>query len=469
MLFSGIPFLYFFLPVFLIIYFLIPGRQQELKNLVLFLFSLIFYGWGESKYVILMLAVILLGYVFGILLEYYSEKKGKKYLLLAASASYLLILGYFKYADFFLSNIKNIFRLNLPLLNITLPIGISFYIFQILSYNVDVYRKEVRAQKNLISLGAYVSMFPQLIAGPIVRYKDISCQLQERSHSIDLIYNGIRRFVIGLGKKILLANLLGECCAYFKSSEERDLLFFWIYGISYLLHIYFDFSGYSDMAIGLGRILGFEFMENFRYPYISRSLTEFWRRWHISLGTWFKDYVYIPLGGNRAGKRKWVRNIFVVWLLTGFWHGAAWNFIVWGLYFAFFLILEKKLLLKYLEKRHIASRLYVIFFLMVSFIIFDSPDLFQGMRNIAGLFGIGASGLVSAESIYYGKSYFFVILTAVVGATPLPAIIFNKMKEKAKRKMLFDVAEAAVMMLLLLISTAYLVDGSFNPFLYFRF
>ena len=337
MLFSSIPFLYYFLPLVLIFYFLAPAR---FKNHVLLLFSFIFYGWGEPKYLFLMVISIGFGYGFGLLLERYRQKPAAPWICFCSVAVSLGFLLYFKYADFFLENINAVTGLEIGLLKIALPIGISFYTFQMISYTVDVYRGEP-AQRNPLYLATYIAMFPQLIAGPIVRYSQIAAQLQKRTHSIDLVALGIRRFLLGLGKKILLANQLGELCNAFLASGEKSVLFHWIYAIAFSLHIYFDFSGYSDMAIGLGKIFGFHFAENFNYPYISASITEFWRRWHISLGTWFRDYVYIPMGGNRLGKARWFFNIFTVWMLTGFWHGAAWNFVLRGLFFALMLIVEK--------------------------------------------------------------------------------------------------------------------------------
>lgn len=466
MLFSSIPFLYYFLPVVLILYFVVPDKA---KNFVLLLSSLFFYGWGESKYVFLMLFIIVLGYVLGLLIEKYRNQLWGKVFLFLAVLIDVTVLGYFKYADFFIENVNMVTGLQLPILRIALPIGISFFIFQILSYNIDVYKGTVAAQRNLLLLATYVAMFPQLIAGPIVRYVDVEKQLRERSHSIDLAAEGIRRFIIGLSKKVLIANALGECCAVFKDSSEKSILFFWLYGIGFMLHIYFDFSGYSDMAIGLGKIFGFHFMENFNYPYISESITEFWRRWHISLGSWFRDYVYIPLGGNRISRSRWMLNIIVVWFLTGFWHGAAWNFIVWGLYFVVFLVLEKLWLAPYIKKAKILNHIYVLFFVMISFIIFDAGSLTEAGRNIAGLFGIGTSGIVSRESIYYLKNYFVIFLVAIVGATPLPKRMYERfMKKQAERKFIC-ITEPVVMIGLLLVITAFLVDGSFNPFLYFRF
>ena len=401
MLFSSIPFLYYFLPLVLAVYFLTPAR---FRNAVLLLASLIFYAWGEPKYVLLMLASILSGYGFGLLQERYRGQKGAKLvcgLSVAVSLSFLL---YFKYADFFLENFNAATGLGVPLLRIALPIGISFYTFQIISYTVDVYRGEP-AQKNLIHLAAYVAMFPQLIAGPIVRYSDIAQQLEHRSHSTALAAEGVRRFLIGLGKKILIANQLGELCSVFRASDEKSVLFYWLYAVAFALHIYFDFSGYSDMAIGLGKVFGFHFLENFNYPYISASITEFWRRWHISLGTWFRDYVYIPLGGNRVGRARQLLNILVVWMLTGFWHGAAWNFVVWGLMFAVLLIMEKLWLLKPLSKCRPLAHLYVVFFVVISFVIFNAENMGQALSDIGGLFGAGGIPLVSAEAVYCLRSF----------------------------------------------------------------
>ena len=339
MLFSSIPFLFWFLPGVLILYAAAPG---SLKNTVLLLSSLFFYGWGEPRYVIWMMLAILMAYIFGLLIERYQSvpKLSRLFLALSVSSS-LLMLGYFKYADFFIRNVNAVTGCSISLLNITLPIGISFYTFQILSYTVDVYRQDVKAQRNLIDLATYVALFPQLIAGPIIRYSDIAEQLKGRIHTMGKTVQGIRRFILGLGKKILIANLLGELCSIFRASDDKSVLFFWLYAVAYTLHVYFDFSGYSDMAIGLGKLFGFDFLENFNYPFISKSITEFWRRWHMSLGTWFRDYVYIPLGGSCVSLPRHLFNIFLVWMLTGFWHGAAWNFVIWGLYFALLLILEK--------------------------------------------------------------------------------------------------------------------------------
>ena len=465
MLFSSIPFLYYFLPLVLAVYFLTPAR---FRNAVLLLASLIFYAWGEPKYVLLMLASILSGYGFGLLQERYRGQKGAKLvcgLSVAVSLSFLL---YFKYADFFLENFNAATGLGVPLLRIALPIGISFYTFQIISYTVDVYRGEP-AQKNLIHLAAYVAMFPQLIAGPIVRYSDIAQQLEHRSHSTALAAEGVRRFLIGLGKKILIANQLGELCSVFRASDEKSVLFYWLYAVAFALHIYFDFSGYSDMAIGLGKVFGFHFLENFNYPYISASITEFWRRWHISLGTWFRDYVYIPLGGNRVGRARQLLNILVVWMLTGFWHGAAWNFVVWGLMFAVLLIMEKLWLLKPLSKCRPLAHLYVVFFVVISFVIFNAENMGQALSDIGGLFGAGGIPLVSAEAVYCLRSFALVLILAVLGATPLLRNGLVRLSQYPTAGKVLNALEPFTLFVLLLVMTGYLVDGSFNPFLYFGF
>lgn len=381
------------------------------------------------------------------------------------SAFFLL---YFKYADFFLENFNAATGLGVPLLRIALPIGISFYTFQIISYTVDVYRGEP-AQKNLIHLAAYVAMFPQLIAGPIVRYSDIAQQLEHRSHSTALAAEGVRRFLIGLGKKILIANQLGELCSVFRASDEKSVLFYWLYAVAFALHIYFDFSGYSDMAIGLGKVFGFHFLENFSYPYISASITEFWRRWHISLGTWFRDYVYIPLGGNRVGRARQLLNILVVWMLTGFWHGAAWNFVVWGLMFAVLLIMEKLWLLKPLSKCRPLAHLYVVFFVVISFVIFNAENMGQALSDIGGLFGAGGIPLVSAEAVYCLRSFALVLILAVLGATPLLRNGLVRLSQYPTAGKVLNALEPFTLFVLLLVMTGYLVDGSFNPFLYFRF
>ncbi|MBQ7999702.1 MAG: MBOAT family protein [Ruminococcus sp.] len=466
MLFSSIPFLFYFLPIVILLYFAVP---KKLKNLVLLLSSLFFYGWGEPRFLVFMLVSILQGYIFGLLIEKHQGTKRSKVFLAASVIFSLGLLGYCKYADFFITNFNALTGMSVPLLGIALPIGISFYTFQILSYTVDVYRKDVAAQRNLINLAAYIAMFPQLIAGPIVRYSDIALQLEERSHSFEKCAEGIRRFVLGLAKKILIANILGELVATFKASDDKSVLFYWMYAFAYLFHIYFDFSGYSDMAIGLGKIFGFDFIENFNYPYISGSITEFWRRWHISLGSWFRDYLYIPMGGNRVSTPRHLFNILVVWMATGFWHGAAWNFILWGLMFAVLLIIEKLFLLKVLKKLKVLNHIYVMFFVILSFVLFDSLSIADAFHNIGAMLGAGGIPLISTEAVYYLKSYAVILVIGAVGSTPLPAYLVNKAKTLKAGTIVVNILEPVCLVGLLTVCTAFLIDGSFNPFLYFRF
>lgn len=466
MLFSSIPFLYFFLPCVLVLYFAVP---KCLKNTVLMLVSLFFYAWGEPKYVVLMAATILINYAAGLLIEKFKGKVLSKVFMIISVSICLASLGYFKYADFFIENFNAATGLSLPLLRIALPIGISFYTFQILSYTVDVYRGDVPAQKNPINLAAYVTMFPQLIAGPIVRYSDIEKQLKSRTHSFEKFSIGVRRFVIGLAKKILIANTLGELCDVFRATDEKAVLYYWLYAVAFSLHIYFDFSGYSDMAIGLGKIFGFDFLENFNYPFISSSATEFWRRWHMSLGSWFRDYVYIPMGGNRVSKLRWFFNIFVVWMLTGFWHGAAWNFVVWGLFFAVLLVFEKLFLLKVIEKTKIIKRIYIALAVLISFVIFNATDMKEAFSYIGGMFGADSLPFVNAEMLYCLRSYAVVLVLAIIGSTPLVKNAAVRIESSAKLGKAIRVIEPVAIAVLMIVMTAYLVDGSFNPFLYFRF
>lgn len=463
MIFSSITFLFYFLPIVMAIYYIVP---KKMKNIVLLISSLIFYAYGEPKYVFLMIFSITATYIFGLLINKYRNTKYAKMILFSSIFINLGLLIYFKYFDFIIQNINLWLSSNIDLLNVLLPIGISFYTFQTISYLIDVYKNEVDVQKNFFNLALYISLFPQLIAGPIVRYKDIQEQLENRNYTIKKFAIGIRRFVIGLGKKVLIANLLGELINIFAISTDKSVIFYWLYAISGMLQIYFDFSGYSDMAIGLGSMLGFKFPENFNYPYIAKSITDFWRRWHISLSSWFRDYIYIPLGGNRVSSIKNIRNILIVWLLTGLWHGAAWNFIMWGLYFGILLIIEKKFLLKYIEKLpNIIRILYTNFIVMISFIIFNGNGINQILENVKGLFGIGNIPFTSTESIYYLKSYFVVILIGILGSTP----IFKEKLNKEKIRKFINVLEPLVLMAIFIISTSYIIDGSFNPFLYFRF
>ena len=439
-----------------LVYFLAPGWM---KNTVLLLGSLIFYGWGEPKYLPVMAAVILAGYLSARLIGTCQNKRQSKILLSAAVLLEIFPLIYCKYADFFIQNLNVLTGQKIPLLSIAMPLGISFYTFQVISYTVDVYRGDVPAQKNLLTFAAYVAMFPQLVAGPIVRYSDIRSQLENRMHSVEKCAYGIRRFVTGLSKKILIANVLGELIGHFQASEEKSVLFFWMYAVAFMLQIYFDFSGYSDMAVGLGVVFGFDFPENFRYPYCSASITEFWRRWHISLGAWFRDYLYIPLGGSHVKPVRWIFNIFLVWMATGFWHGAAWNFILWGLMYAVLLLIEKAWLLPYLKKHKIVGHLYVLFFVLIGFVLFDASSVADFWNCIVSMFGGGQIKPVTTENLYYLKSYAVIILTAVIGATPLPARLYGRLQKKKGLKQTLDIAEILLLVMLLLLCVAFLVDG----------
>ena len=462
MLFSSIPFAYYFLPAVLVLYFLVPFR---FKNAVLLAFSLVFYGWGEPVYLILMTLSILMGWVFGLLIGKYRGTKRAKLFLTASVVTSLGLLGWFKYADFAVENL-NALGLDLALPRVALPIGISFYTFQILSYTIDVYRGNAERQKSLVNFGAYVSMFPQLIAGPIVRYADVARQLESREHSVEKASLGVRRFVIGLAKKVLIANQLGQLIELYRASSQPSVLFVWMYAAAFALQIYFDFSGYSDMAIGLGKIFGFDLLENFNYPFISRSISEFWRRWHMSLGGWFRDYVYIPLGGNRVKPMRYVFNVLAVWALTGLWHGAAWNFVLWGLLFAALLTAEKFLLGKAMAKLPgWLVRVPILVVLLISFVLFNASSLSQAAADVGGMLGLGGLPAVSAESLYYLRSYGLLLVMAVVGATPLVKNLALRL-EKGKA---FAILEPVVLCALLLAVTAFLVGGSFNPFFYFRF
>lgn len=463
MLFTSISFLYYFLPIVIILYFIVP---KKFKNFILFLSSIFFYFCGEPIYTFLMIGEIFIAYVGA----RYLEKHRKKSILVSLLAIHIGALGLFKYSDFTINNINQIFGSKIPLLKLALPIGISFYTFQIISYVVDVYRGKVKAQKSFLKLATYVSLFPQLIAGPIVRYETIEKELDNRTSNFENFAYGVRRFVIGLGKKVLIANMLGELCDVFSTTNEKSVLFYWIFAISYSLQIYFDFSAYSDMAIGLGRMFGFHFLENFNYPYISKSITEFWRRWHMSLSSWFRDYVYIPLGGNRKETIILVRNIFIVWALTGIWHGANWTFVIWGLMYGIMLIIEKLLLTKHLEKRpSILQRIYVLFTVMISFIIFNANSIGEAWNNIIGLFGANGESLINASTVYYLKSYLVVLVIAIIGSTPLLKNIIEKLKTKTNANKIINLLEPIAMASILTIVTAYLVDNSYNPFLYFRF
>ncbi|MBR6595975.1 MAG: MBOAT family protein [Oscillospiraceae bacterium] len=461
MLFSSVTFLYYFLPAVLILYFLVP---RGLKNAVLLISSLVFYGWGEPKLLFLMIFTIAMFYGCGLMIGRSENQKAKKLWLTISIVISIGLLALFKYADFFIDSFNAVTGLSIPLLRLALPVGISFYTFQSLSYTIDVYRGNVPAQKNPISFGAYVALFPQLIAGPIVRYVDVARELNERKHSWEDFCLGLRRFLVGLGKKILIADNFALLMKIFRESEGQSVLFYWLYAVAFTLNIYFDFSGYSDMAIGLGRIFGFRFIENFNYPYLSKSITEFWRRWHMSLGSWFRDYIYIPLGGNRVGKGRWVFNILTVWMLTGLWHGAAWNFVLWGLLFGILLMVEKWV--PGLQKLpNLLRHGYVLLIVCLSFVLFNAESLSQAISDMGGMFGFAGVPMVNAESLYYLRSYAPLFVMGIVGATPIVRDTARKIGDKPWGAVL----EILLMAVLLIVCSAYLVDGSFSPFLYFRF
>lgn len=458
MIFSSITFLFYFLPLVLFCYFLSP---YKLKNLTLLVFSLIFYAWGEPVYILIMLFSSIVDYTHAIIIDKYRGTLKSKLALISSIIVNLSLLGFFKYSDFLISIFNDVFSSTIPLLHLSLPIGISFYTFQTMSYSIDVYRNEAPVQKNIISLATYVTLFPQLVAGPIVRYSDIARDLNHRKHSIDKIYEGIYRFVIGLSKKVILANNLGAVWFVIKTTPYNTLssATAWLGIICFTLQIYFDFSGYSDMAIGLGKIFGFEFLENFNFPYVSKSITEFWRRWHMSLGIWFRDYVYIPLGGNKCSKPRWFFNIFAVWFLTGLWHGASFNFILWGLYFGFILVLEKLFLLDILKKiPSFLSHFYVLFLVIISFVLFDITKLSDVFIYLGSMFDF-RSNIIDSTFFYYLVPNLILLVISILSATPLFKNILDKYK----------ILRIIVLIFGLIISTAFLVDATFNPFLYFRF
>lgn len=466
MVFSSLTFLLLFLPSVLLIYFAVP-RQG--KNAVLFLFSLLFYAWGEPVYVGLMIFSTILDYTCGRLVEKYRGTSKAKLGLLISVFVNLGLLFFFKYTDFFIGTVNGLLHTQIPLLNLPLPIGISFYTFQTMSYTIDVYRGEAKMQKNILSFGAYVSLFPQLIAGPIVRYQDIADQLDERSHSFDKFGEGVKRFVTGLGKKVLLANNIGLLWSTISQTgaENLTVVHAWLGIVAFAFQIYFDFSGYSDMAIGLGKMFGFNFLENFQYPYISKSVTEFWRRWHMSLGTWFRDYVYIPLGGNRKGLPIQIRNLAVVWLLTGFWHGASWNFVLWGVFYGVLLMAEKLFLLKWLNKAPaIVGHLYTLLTVLLGWVLFAFDDLGAGLSYLGVMFG--GSAFISSEAIYQLLSYLPLLLVCAVASTPFAKKGYEKLCRKFGQGLVLT-ADTIRVVGLMLMSVAYLISGSYNPFLYFRF
>ena len=463
MVFSGLPFLFFYLVVTLLIYKLTP---LKLRNLVLLIASLFFYGWGEPVYIVIMFLSIAVDYTHGMLVERWRANDRKARMAVASSVFLnLLILVTFKYYDFLVGSLNAITGWSIPLLGVSMPIGISFYTFQTMSYTIDVYRKDAPVQRNIVTFGTFVTLFPQLIAGPIIQYKSVADQLQCRREDLEKFVSGIQRFCVGLAKKVLLANAVGKLWDVFLATDTAELTVLggWLGLAAYAFQIYFDFSGYSDMAIGLGRMFGFEFIENFNYPYISRSVVEFWKRWHISLTNWFREYVYFPLGGNRVSKPKWIRNILIVWLLTGIWHGAGWNFLLWGLYYALWMLAERLFLGKWLEKLPAALRhIYTLAVVLVGWGLFAIEDMGQLGSYLAVCFGGGS--LVDAFTLYQLWSYLPLLVILAFAATPVSGKLFRKLPERVQA-----VATPVLVLASLILCTASLVDASYNPFLYFRF
>ncbi len=472
MVFSSLTFLQVFLPLCLLVYFISPNKM---KNLVLLIFSLLFYAWGEPVYILLMLFSTIVDYTCGRAVERRrSSRRSAKLPLLVSLCINIGLLAVFKYSDFLIGCINTVLDTDIPQPNLPLPIGISFYTFQTMSYTIDVYRGEISPQKNILKFASYVTLFPQLIAGPIVRYQTVADELENRQHTPDLFAEGVRRFVCGLAKKVLLANNIGLLWEAASSQTDPTVLTAWLGAIAYGFQIYFDFSGYSDMAIGLGRIFGFHFLENFNYPFTAKSITDFWRRWHISMGTWFRDYVYIPLGGNRGGLALQLRNIAIVWMLTGFWHGASFNFILWGVYFGTLLVFEKLFLLKWLKKAgSLAQHIYALLFISFSWPIFGFEQISDGLHWIAAMLGSGV--LYDSDSLYLLLTYAPVLLLCAAASTTLGSRIYQKLNARlaelsSKRALCLGMlADYSGILCLCLLSMAYLVSGSYNPFLYFRF
>lgn len=474
MLFSSITFLFKFLPLVFLIYFIVPKKLINVKNAVLYVFSLIFYAWGEPKLILLMIASTVVAYITGIFADKNKENTKPFVPKIALGAALFWNLGqllYFKYTNFFIGAVNDIAGANIALLDIVMPIGISFYSFQTLSYVIDVYRGNVKTQKNFLALATYVALFPQLIAGPIVRYSDIALQLEKREESFEKFAEGVKRFAVGMGKKVIIANGIGELFNTISAmpQENMTVLGSWIGILAFTFQIYFDFSGYSDMAIGLGKMFGFDFLENFNYPYISNSITEFWRRWHISLSTWFRDYVYIPLGGNRKGKARQCLNIMIVWFLTGFWHGANWNFMVWGVYFGVILLMEKLFLLKFFEKiPKVFSYIYSYLLIIIGWGIFAYEDTDKLILNFKNMFGISGVSFANKETWFMLGQYAVMFIAAAVLSTPLFKKIGMKMNN-THPNIYGCIYQPIITLALLIISVAYLAGNSFNPFLYFRF
>ncbi|WP_188454964.1 MBOAT family O-acyltransferase [Virgibacillus oceani] len=475
MVFSSSVFLFLFLPVVFVLYFISP---RKFKNTVLLGASLFFYAWGEPKFVLLMLVSILINYIFGLIVDLNRENKSKAKMIIGLMVvSNLLLLGFFKYANFLVDNINYLFNISISIPDIPLPIGISFFTFQAMSYVIDVYRKDGKVQKNPLNLALYISLFPQLIAGPIVRYQTVADQITKRISNFERISYGVKRFIIGLGKKVLIANNCGYVADQIFNMQPSEMSagVAWIGIIAYTLQIYFDFSGYSDMAIGLGKILGFDFLENFNFPYFSRSISEFWRRWHISLGSWFRDYVYIPLGGNRAGRFNTYRNLFIVWLATGIWHGASWTFIAWGLYYGVFIMLEKAFLGKVLKQLpKFIQHIYTLLIVIIGWVFFRSETFSYAFSYIQVMFAFNGKGLWDSQAVFYTSQHGIILLIGIIGSMPVLKAIAQWINAKSiESKAVYIVGKQFSMNVYVLgvffLSLVYLISSTFNPFIYFRF
>ena len=462
MIFSSVIFIYYFLPIVLLLFYIVPNKY---KNFILFLASLVFYYYSEKKFLILLILSIIVNYSLGRLITKYKDNK-KVWLIISLIFNFGLLL-YFKYVNFFIDTVNNIFNINIHLMEVVLPLGISFFTFQAFSYVKDIYDGKIDGANNIIDFGMYLSMFPQLIAGPIVRYSELENNIKRKELSFIKFGNGVERFIIGLSKKVLIANLLGELVLKLNSLVNLSVFGYIVLTVSITLQLYFDFSGYSDMAIGLGKMFGFNFPDNFNYPLIASSITDFWRRWHMTLSRWFRDYVYIPMGGNRVSYSRWILNIMTVWFLTGFWHGASFNFILWGLYYGIILIIEKKFLLKFLEKHKIFSHIYSIILILIGFVLFNSNSVLEFIIFIKNMFGLGGIPFVNQETLFYIKNYLIVIIIAIIFSIPIfknIEVFMNK-----KNKVIYEVIEIVLIILLLIVNTSYIVNESYNPFLYFRF
>lgn len=465
MVFSSLTFIFLFLPFIFLVYFSAPRKW---KNAILFIFSLLFYAWGEPIYIFLLIISTVIDFFLGIYINKHRDTYKAKIGLIISIVISILVLSVFKYSSFLVQNINDVFGTSFIDPDLPLPIGISFYTFQTMSYIIDVYRGNVKVQRNIISFGAYVAMFPQLVAGPIVRYATIEEQLRERVHTVDLFAEGVQRFSIGLAKKVLLANNIGYIWAEIEATNgnEMSVALAWLGIIAFAFQIYFDFSGYSDMAIGLGLMLGFRFLENFNYPYISRSITEFWRRWHISLGSWFREYVYIPLGGNKKGLPRQIVNILIVWSLTGIWHGASWNFLMWGLYFGTLLMIEKLVLLRWLERSSLLSHCYVIIAVLIGWVLFAFDDLHEGLEYMSYLFGFADIPFVNGAFMYFISTNWLLLIILIIASTPIVPYVKERWQSHEKLKQGITLV---VIFALFIGAVAYLVDSAYNPFLYFRF